>query len=211
MSRRRLARTRCADGDAGVARTVGITMKISQVLIFYLVVLAWSDALCGEIQKKTINTPQGPITTTTTTVEPAPQEIRLASAKDIKAFDAYAAQGAHFVATYLPKVKKPSLEDFDEAFRLWQTGGKRRFTEKQVVEILGACLGKQLIADFQMEWVVVKDQYGTDFAVRGKTYEVISFPFASVAKRIESGKHDFMSGIYHIIKSGIEKGDYKTR
>ena len=167
--------------------------------------------MSSEIRTKTINTPDGSITTTTTTVEPAPQEIDLASSKDVKAFDAYASQGVRFVATYLPKVKNPSLKDFDEAFHLWRSEGKRRFTEQQVIEILGAYLGKKLIADFQMEWVVVKDEYGTDFAVRGKKYEVMSFPFSSVAKRIENKQHDFMSGVYYAVRSSIESGDYKTR
>lgn len=148
---------------------------------------------------------------TTTTAEPTPQEINLASSKDVKAFDAYASQGVHFVATYLPTVKSPSLKDFDEAFRLWQSEGKRRFTEQQVIEIFGAYLGNKLIADFQMEWVIVKDEYGTDFAVRSKKYEVMSFPFSSVTKRIENKQHDFMFGVYHTVRSSIESDDYKTR
>lgn len=167
--------------------------------------------MSSETRTKTINTPDGSITTTTTTVEPTPQEINLAGSEDIKAFDAYALQGVRFVQTYLPKMKNPSLKDFDESFHLWQSEGKRRFTEQQVIEILGAYLGNKLIADFQMEWVVVKDEYGTDFAVRGKKYEVMSFPFSSVAKRIENNQYDFMSGVYHAVKSSIESGDYKTR
>lgn len=148
---------------------------------------------------------------TTTMAEPTPQEINLASSKDVKAFDAYASQGVHFVAIYLPTVKNPSLKDFDEAFRLWQSEDKRRFTEQQVIEIFGAYLGNKLITDFQMEWVVVKDEYGTDFAVRSKKYEVMSFPFSSVTKRIENKQHDFMFGFYHAVRSSIESGDYKTR
>lgn len=167
--------------------------------------------MSSEIRTKTINTPDGSITTTTTTVEPTPQEINLASSRDVKGINAYALQGRRFVATYLSKVKNPSLKDFDEAFRLWQLEGKRQFTEQQVVEMLGAYLGNKLIVDFQMEWVVVKDEYGTDFAVRSKMYEVMSFPFSSVAKRIENEQYDFMFGVYHTVRSSIESGDYKTR
>ncbi|MDH5786239.1 MAG: DUF3806 domain-containing protein, partial [Chromatiales bacterium] len=115
-----------------------------------------------------------------------------------------------FVKSYLPHVTNPSLKDYDEAFRLWQIEKERRYTEQQIIEILGACLGNKLITDFQMEWVVVTDEYGTDFAVRGKRFEIISFPFSSVVKRIENNQYDFMVGVYHTVRASIERGDFKT-
>ncbi len=186
-------------------------MKTYQAIFVGLTTIIWSTAVYGETRTKTIDTPDGSITTTITTVEPTPQEIKVTNSKDTQAIDAYAAQGNRFVSTYLPRVKNPSLKDYDEAFRLWQIEKKRRYTEQQVIEILGACLGNKLIADFQMEWVVVKDEYGTDFAVRGKKYEIMSFPFSSVAKRIGNNQYDFMVGVYHTVRSSIESGEYKAR
>ena len=121
------------------------------------------------------------------------------------------AQGPSFVSAYLPKVKSPTLKDFDEAFRLWQNEKKPRYTQQQVMEIMGAHLGNTLAKDLDMEWVVVTDEYGTDYAVRGKKYEAMSFPFSSVMKRIESNEHDFMFGIYHTIKTSIKDGEYMKR
>jgi hypothetical protein len=160
---------------------------------------------------ETIQTPNGPITATTKTVDPTPQTIELVSSEQVIAINALASRAKSFAAAYLPGTANPSLSDFDEAFRLWQRDEKPRYTEQQVIEVLGAHLGNQLIADFQMEWVTVSDQYGTDYAVRAVKYEVMSFPFSSVAKRIESTQYDFMAGIYHTIKHAIASGEYKTR
>jgi hypothetical protein len=186
-------------------------MKFYSTLVTVLALIVSSTAMSGESHKRPIETPDGSITTITTTGEPTPQEITLADSKNVQAINAAASQGSRFVAMYLPKVRNPSLKDFDEAFRLWQIEKRQRYTEQQVIEILGACLGNKLIADFQMEWVVVKDEYGTDLAVRAKKYEVMSFPFASVVKRIEKNQYDFMVGVYHTVKASIENSETRTR
>jgi hypothetical protein len=62
-----------------------------------------------------------------------------------------------------------------------------------------------------MEWVVVTDEYGTDYAVRSKQSEVMAFPFSSVAKRIERDQYDFMVGVYHSVRTILESGEYKPR
>jgi hypothetical protein len=62
-----------------------------------------------------------------------------------------------------------------------------------------------------MEWVTVSDEYGTNYAVRGKSAEVMAFPFSSVLKRIENNEHDFMYGVYYAVKGALESGDYKSR
>ena len=77
--------------------------------------------------------------------------------------------------------------------------------------MLGAYLGNNLVEELEMEWVVVTDKYGTDYAVRGKKYEVLSFPFSSVMKRIENNQYDFMAGVYYVVQVMIASGDYKVR
>ena len=167
--------------------------------------------MSDELRTKTIETPYGSITTKTTTVEPTPQVITAASLNTLKTINANASQGNKFIATYLPKVDNPTLKDFDVAFRMWQADKSKHHTKQQVIEILGAHLGNKLVSDFKMEWVVVKDEYGTDLAVRAKKYEVVAFPFSSVVKRIENNQYDFMVGVYHAVKASIESGDAKAR
>ena len=180
--------------------------------IFITIQFSLLSTVMAETPKTTtIQTPAGPVTAKTVTVEPTPQKIETVSAKQRISIDAAAAKANRFVSDYLPGVSNPSLTDFDLAFSLWRAEARRRYTEQQVIDILGAYLGNRLAADFQMEWVLVTDQDGTDYAVRGKRFEVMSFPYASVAKRIENKKHEFMASVYYAIKDTISKGDYKAR
>jgi hypothetical protein len=193
-----------------IDRSVNTVKYLATVFVALQLVL--SSTVMADMPKTiTIQTPDGPVTAKTKIVEPIPQKIETVSAKQRIAIDAAAAKAKRFVADYLPAVSNPSLTDFDEAFSLWQAEARPRYTEQQVIDILGAYLGNRLAADFQMEWILVTDQDGTDYAVRGKKFEVISFPFASVEKRIESKQHEFMAGVYYAVKDAIEKGDYKTR
>jgi Domain of unknown function (DUF3806) len=186
-------------------------MKSVSLMIVTFLFSFSSFAMSADPTTETIRTPDGLVTTTTKTVDPSPQEVTTASEKDVNAINALAAQAGRFATAYLPTGSKPSLRQLDEAFRMWQVEPDRQFTEQQVIEILGAYLGNQLLLDFEMEWVVVKDQYGTDYAVRAKKYEVLSYPFASVAKRVEKEQYDFLVGVYHAVGNMIATGDMKAR
>jgi hypothetical protein len=181
-------------------------------LAFALALLATSvPAISKAADELRVETPGGPITAKRKIAPPEPQQVVLATTQEIRNIGALASQAKGFVETYRPGVQKPALKDFDEAFRVWQRERIRRFTEKQVVEILGAHLGSRLVEELDMEWVVVTDKYGTDYAVRAKKSEVMSFPFSSVAKRVEDNKYDFMVGVYHTVKQMIASGEYKVR
>lgn len=162
-------------------------------------------------ETKTFQTPEGPVTTTSTTVEGVPQSVVVASAKQVAEISALSSKAKVFAGTYLPGVSNPTLKEFDDAFLLWQREKKRTYTEQQVIAMLGAHLGSRLVAELDMEWVVVTDQYGSDFAVRAKKYEVLSFPFSSVAKRIERRQYEFMAGVYRTVQNTIASGDLKAR
>jgi Domain of unknown function (DUF3806) len=181
----------------------------SALLVFLLIGLS-SSAMAQSKKTETFETASGSVTTTTETVESVPQTISVADKKEIAEIDELAAKAKMFVATFLPGTTTPTLKECDEAFYRWHRA-KGRYTDKQVTAMLGAYLGKKLISDFQMEWVVVKDQYGTDYAVRAKKYEVMSFPFSSVSKRVENNQPDVMVAVYEIVKHTIARGDYKAR
>jgi len=168
-------------------------------------------AISKSTETETIETPDGPVTITQKTVVNTPQKITAATQKEIVAINSHASKAKEFVAAYVPDVRNPALKDFDEAFHRWQNEKHRQFTEQQVVEILGSYLGNKLINDFQMEWVIVTDQYGTDYAVRSKIAEVMSFPFSSVSKRIENNQHEFMVSVYEAVRHTVASGNYKTR
>ena len=148
-----------------------------------------------------------PQTTAPKAIESFPQNIVAASPRKITTINAFAARAQDFVATYLPDVSNPSLKDFDEAFYRWQKTKDRRYTDQQVIGILGAYLGNRLVTDFQMEWVIVTDQYGSDYAVKARKSKVIAYSFASVSKRVERNQYEFMDGIYQAVKRLIAKAD----
>lgn len=93
----------------------------------------------------------------------------------------------------------------------WQTSKAPKHSKEQVIEILGGYLGNKCVADFDMEWVTVTDQFGTDYAIRSKSVEVMAFPFSTVLKRIENKEYDFLYGVYHTIKHTLTSGDPKSR
>lgn len=188
-----------------------VIMKTRLATFFALLLGLSATAADVKPESGSIQTPDGPINVTRRTVEPVPQKVELVGVKQRLAFDALSSQAGAFVLAYVPAATSPTLKDFDEAFRRWQKETKPRYTQQQVVEVLGAYLGNRLIADFQMEWVEVTDQHGTDYAVRGKEVEVMSFPFSSVAKRIRADQYDFMAGVYYTVQDAIASGRYKKR
>jgi hypothetical protein len=162
-------------------------------------------------ETKTFATPSGPITATTQTVDPVPQEVAVVAAAEIKEFEELALACWDFVAAYLGRDVRLSLESLDEAFRAWQTESSRQYSDQRVVQILGAYLGQRLTNDLDMEWVTVVDEYGTDYAVRSRRWEVLSFPFAAVSKRIENYQCDFMVAVYQTVEHTLKNGDHMPR
>lgn len=158
-----------------------------------------------------IETPEGQITAHSTQVGDFPQKVIPVSAKELRQFEAWAAQISEFVAAYHAKIDRPTLKDCDEAFRAWLNSTHRSHTDQQTIEILGSYLGQCCVQDLPMEWVKVSDQYGEDYAVRHVKSEAMGFPFSSVMKRIEDKQYDFMHGVFHTIKNTIEEGDLMER
>ena len=158
-----------------------------------------------------IETPDGAFQAQKRTVDAVPQKITVVTGDKLKRLQSLTSQGSDFVAAYLPNIPNPDLKDYDHAFHAWQIAETPRHTQEQVVESIGGYLGNRLVADFDMEWVLVTDKDGTDYAVRGKSVEVMAFPFSTVLKRIEDNKHDFLVGVYHIVKQMQNSGDYKSR
>jgi hypothetical protein len=159
---------------------------------------------------KQIITPSGPVSLNTREVPSTPQQVTPVGALTLKKIRELDAAAAQLLAAYRPGSTSQSLQAYDEAFSAWQRDKKRRLSETAVIARLGAYLGNRLVADFDMEWVEVTDEYGTDLAVRSRKFEVMAFPHSSVKKRIEDNEHDFMVGVYYAVQDAIASGP-KTR
>lgn len=186
-------------------------IQTSRILAIALLGTLPSLALAQGASTFTVDTPSGPIEATQRSVEPTPQKIEIALKNELRALRSQGLRANAFVTGYLPGVTKPTPKDVDEAFRRWQRDPKPRHTEKQVVEMLGAWIGERLVADLQMEWVIVTDATGRDYAVRAKQKELMAFPFASVENRMERKENGFAEGLYYVVRQMVEGGEGRER
>lgn len=159
-------------------------------------------------ESRTIETPEGTVSVTSTGVTPVPQKVVRLEAQRLSQIHELAKAASEFLEFYQPGAT-PSLKAYDDAFMKWQRDDASRFSVDDVVERLGAYLGNRLAEAFDMEWVEVTDEYGTDLAVRARKYEVVSFPLSSVAKRIQNNQYDFMVGVYYAVQDAIASGPMK--
>lgn len=188
-------------------------MKVRRFLsiVFWVVVFSTYQTMANASDKLDIETPEGVVSATRTTVDQVPQQIQPVSDEVREVFRGFSELGPEFAEHYVPESMEAGLRLYDQAFSAWQLAESKAHSDQQVVEILGAILGNNLADDFDMEWVVVNDEYGTDYAVRGKAIDVMAFPFSTVLKRITNVEHDFMYGVYHTVKDRIESGEYVER
>lgn len=176
-----------------------------------LTITVGCNPVADEPHEIKIDTTDGEVIAHDTNVEPTPQTVTAVAGDDLVWLQSLGNDGPQFVSHYLPTVTTPTFKDYDAAFRAWQQDQSPQYDDQQVIQIIGGYLGNRLVADFDMEWVTVTDEYGTDYAVRSTKVEVMSFPFSTVLKRIEDKKYDFVHGVYYTVKEMLTNGEYKVR
>jgi hypothetical protein len=152
-------------------------------------------------------TPEGTVHANEYQVESTPQSITAVTGEDLQWLLSLDEFGPDFVATYVPGAPDPELQDYDRAFAAWLFDDESEYSEDNVITVLGGYLGNKCVADFDMQWVSVTDEYGTDFAVRGKSFDLMAFPFSSVVKRIENDETEFLYQLYHVIQQTLTSGN----
>jgi len=182
--------------------------RLFSTIVLLLFSGAGCDTLSDTTEEAEIGTPDGPEMVKRQTVEASPQQITVLDDDHVVHLQSLSEPGPQFVATFLPDVQSPGLKEYDEAFRLWLGSIDSVYSAQQVVEILGSYLGQRCVADLNMEWVQVSDEFGTDYAVRGKYAEVIVYPFSTVMKRVQSKEHGFLHNVYYAIQDMLESGEY---
>ena len=121
--------------------------------------------MTDDSHKIRIDTPDGEVISHDTTVEPTPQTVAVVAGDELTWLRSLGGDGPQFVSHYLPTVSEPTPNDYDAAFRAWQQDESPPYDDQLVIQIVGGYLGNKLIDDFNMEWVTVTDEYGTDYAV----------------------------------------------
>jgi hypothetical protein len=95
---------------------------------------------------KIVNLPDGStVENKVSTIDPAPQEIRLLTYEEQKNIASTSRQSKFFVNYYLADVNNPDLKDYDNAFRAWQTSKNKNYSSQQVVELIGSYLGEKCV------------------------------------------------------------------
>lgn len=179
-------------------------------LTLSLVLMAGGPEAEGDSKEVEIKTSEGTVRVQQSQVEATPQKITPLKGDQLKQLASLPKNDA-FVKHYKPDTIEPTLVDYDEAFIAWQKDKTGKYSADDVVMIVGGYLGNRCIADFDMQWVRVEDEYGTDFAVRAKKSEVMIFPFSSVQKRVNASNSGFVHGVYHALKNLFESGNHDPR
>ncbi|TWU24740.1 DUF3806 domain-containing protein [Bythopirellula polymerisocia] len=164
-----------------------------------------------EPEELVVETAEGTVFSHTTEVEDFPQKVIPVNSAESVQFQSWEQNASEFLTAYAEPQSKNELIQYDEAFKAWQVSPVKQHSAQDVINLLGAYLGQRMVRDFDMEWVMVTDQYGQDYAVRHKSSELMTFPFSSVMKRIEDNEHEFIHGVYHVLKHELENGEFKQR
>jgi len=188
-----------------IARNIGV-ISVS------LLLAAGCDMSAPEKKTSQLETPAGPVTYDTTTLEKAPpQKITVVTGEDLRKLRAIDDEALAFLHAYAGASAQPTLESYDAAFANWQQSKSPTYTNEQVIRLVGGVLGNRCVSDLDMEWVVVSDQFGTDYAVRSRTRDVTAFPFSTVLKRVEDHEHEFVASVFAVTKHSIQSGDAAER
>lgn len=173
--------------------------KRSRLLELILVASTLSVQIgCSKVNEKKevqFETEAGTQTVTVTTMDNFPQKISQLNTSEKGLIDDHAAACVLFAKEYLDQVGQPSLKDLDLAFSSW-TSDRKQYSDDDVRMMIGSYLGNYFVASANMEWVFVEDQYGKDYAVQSRVYDVLAFPFSTVQKRIDSKETGFINNVY---------------
>jgi Domain of unknown function (DUF3806) len=77
----------------------------------------------------------------------------------------------------MPQEKEFMPHVLDEVFGQWLTDtSKTKKDANFVVNSFGAAFGQYLVDNYGMKWIIVKDDYGIDYAVIHKKWNIIAYP-----------------------------------
>ncbi|MBN1919266.1 MAG: DUF3806 domain-containing protein [Verrucomicrobia bacterium] len=96
-------------------------------------------------------------------------------------------------------------EELDRVFSRWMAEHEGKESGDLVASALGAAFGAFFVEQHRFRWMVVTDEYGTDYAVQHALGQTMAFPCSSVRKRIERGEPEFFQDIYLMILDQLER------
>ncbi|MGE0537526.1 MAG: DUF3806 domain-containing protein [Pirellulales bacterium] len=143
------------------------------------------------------------VTITKRVVEETPQELLPFTSTDNAWLDESRRNASALGLTYGDGGElTPAL--LDVVFRRWVFDeDPEKEDGDTVADALGAAFGDYLVEHHGFYWLVIKDEWGSEPAVKHREVNSIAFPRASVVKRIEDRETDFFRGVLAAILHGL--------
>jgi len=94
-------------------------------------------------------------------------------------------------------------DELDLIFSRWLSSCVEKETDEVISNSLGAAFGEYLVENLGFQWYILTDDLGMEYVVKHTIGDTVSYPVASVKKRIESGQTDFFAGIYAITLNNL--------
>lgn len=70
---------------------------------------------------------------------------------------------------------------------------------------LGGAFGDVIAETLSLDWVIVEDEYGSDFAIKHPTKMVVAFPLTMILKQVEQGEEINLTELYHGVVEALRQ------
>lgn len=140
------------------------------------------------------------------TVEPTPQSIRPFGPDEEEWLETYL-RVARALAVKYGSGGALDPEELDRVFSRWLAEDEEKEPNGEVANVLGAAFGSYLVEKHGFRWMLLADEYGTEYVVRHRLGELTAFPRASVEKRIESRQPEFFQNVSLIILEELKHAE----
>lgn len=108
----------------------------------------------------------------------------------------------------IKKEQAKKTSELDVVFKAWKTDkNTSKPTDSEIINGLSCLFGKLMIAEFGLEWRIITDDYGTEFALTFPKSSWEIYPRDFVAKRVYSPDDEsgFFRAMQDLIKNKLEK------
>lgn len=97
-------------------------------------------------------------------------------------------------------------ESLDKIIDKWNEDSLQfHCTKEHFVNCIGAAFGDYLVRTYNMEWQIVTDEYGADYATTIEKIQLKNFPLNSVLKAIEQKREGSLTSISLVTKRDIRE------
>jgi hypothetical protein len=144
-----------------------------------------------------------------TTTDPLPEHLRQFESEELDWLRVSLAAAAQLSIKY-GSGGELTPEGLEEVFSRWMFDEDEKEDDSTVANALGAAFGEYFVEHLGFRWIVLTNQFGTDYAVRHHLGETTAYPRASVQKRIESRETGFFRSIHLMLVDRLKEWETDT-